>query len=228
VNTLLGILLESSLRACLPAAIVALALTAARVRPAAVAHAAWTSVLGAMLLMPVLPRLIPLQFVPSLPVGMAVQVRFVATSAITAPASVPLPVSVPPVIPQAAPAVTAESPVESRPVWPLLLVCLYLAGLLLSLTWLLLGWHSARGMMRASAALRYMLSASFAPRTDVLAYTIQGLTFQLPAWLLKDGERDSVIEFLERFAQVDIGERRDLLAGAAAIRQGKKPMWYHD
>jgi beta-lactamase regulating signal transducer with metallopeptidase domain len=78
------------------------------------------------------------------------------------------------------------------------------------------------------AAIAYMLAASYAPQTDVLAYTSQGLTFQLPAWLLKDGERDSVVEFLERFAQVDIGEREELLRSATLIRQDKRPMWYRD
>lgn len=78
------------------------------------------------------------------------------------------------------------------------------------------------------AAVGYMLNASKAPRTEELAYgkPIQEFTFELPAWLLKDGERESVIEFLERFAQVNVAQKSYLLESAALIRNGKKPLWY--
>jgi hypothetical protein len=76
------------------------------------------------------------------------------------------------------------------------------------------------------AAIRYLLEASKAPQTEELAYMMQPFTFKLPAWLLKDGERQPVIEFLDRFAQVDIAQSAYLRDSAQQIREGKKPLWY--
>jgi hypothetical protein len=56
--------LETSLRALGAALAVALVLRLLRVRAAAVLHSAWTAVLFAMLLMPVLPSLVPALPVP--------------------------------------------------------------------------------------------------------------------------------------------------------------------
>jgi len=78
-------------------------------------------------------------------------------------------------------------------------------------------------------AVRYMLDASRAPTSEELAYNMQYFTFKLPEVLLKYGERDSVIEFLERFAKVNISQKAYLLESANLIRNGKKPLWYiHD
>ena len=57
-------LLDASLRICLIAAIVGLILAAMRVGSNSTRHAAWTAVLYAMLLMPVLPSLVPSISVP--------------------------------------------------------------------------------------------------------------------------------------------------------------------
>jgi len=78
------------------------------------------------------------------------------------------------------------------------------------------------------AAVQYMLEASKAPGSEELAYSMDFFTFKLPGWLLKDGERDSVIEFLERFARVSISQKDYLLESARLIRNGRKPPWYQD
>jgi hypothetical protein len=57
-------MLESSLRVCLLAGAVGGILLLARVRSGSVRHAAWSAVLGAMLLMPVLPYWVPAVVVP--------------------------------------------------------------------------------------------------------------------------------------------------------------------
>ncbi len=76
------------------------------------------------------------------------------------------------------------------------------------------------------AATQHLLAAGEAPSTETLAYSHQMGTHKLPTWLLKDGEREPVIRFLERFAQTDILERQSLLGAAAQIRAGQKPFWY--
>jgi len=77
-------------------------------------------------------------------------------------------------------------------------------------------------------AVKYMHTAAEAPSTEELAYLQGILTLELPGWLLKDGERQSVIDFLERFAKTNISERALLLDSAAAIRNGMRPTWYRD
>jgi hypothetical protein len=44
--------------------------------------------------------------------------------------------------------------------------------------------------------------------------------------LLKEGERDAVVEFLEAYAQLTIVERDRLLQDAKAIREGRMPSSY--
>jgi hypothetical protein len=44
--------------------------------------------------------------------------------------------------------------------------------------------------------------------------------------LLKEGEREAVIEFLEAFARLTIVERDRLLKDALAIREGRMPFSY--
>lgn len=62
---MMAILVEASIRATLVAGVIGLVLAALRVRASGVRHAAWTAVLGAMLLMPVLPL-----WVPAIPIAM--------------------------------------------------------------------------------------------------------------------------------------------------------------
>jgi hypothetical protein len=75
-------------------------------------------------------------------------------------------------------------------------------------------------------AVEQMLAAAEAPSTETLAYTHQMSTFRLPAWLLKDGERESVVRFLNRFAKTNLSGTPMLLESAKSISAGQKPSWY--
>ncbi len=75
-------------------------------------------------------------------------------------------------------------------------------------------------------AIDHLLAAAAAPATDELRYSHQFGTDKLPIWLLKDGEREPVVQFLERFAQTDVVEKQRLLDAATAIRSGQKPLFY--
>jgi tetratricopeptide (TPR) repeat protein len=75
------------------------------------------------------------------------------------------------------------------------------------------------------AAVQFMLDASKAPGTEELAYSMTDFSLKLPEWLFRDGERDSVAEFLERFSQMNVSEKGYLQESAKAIRSGKKPLW---
>ncbi len=75
-------------------------------------------------------------------------------------------------------------------------------------------------------ALKYLQNAAAAPITEDLAYFDQPITYPLLSVLLKDGERDSVIHFLEQFAKTSSVDRAQLLESAALIRKGQKPIWY--
>ncbi len=75
-------------------------------------------------------------------------------------------------------------------------------------------------------AVKHLLAAAEAPSTEELAYSHQTGTYRLPAWLLKDGVREPVIQFLDRFSQTDLGEQKQLRDAAAQLRAGEKPIWY--
>ena len=76
------------------------------------------------------------------------------------------------------------------------------------------------------AAVRFMLAASRAPASEELAYNTAPAADRLVKYLLKYGERDTVIEFLERVAQINIIQKNAILEAAAAIRRGQMPMAY--
>ena len=92
---------------------------------------------------------------------------------------------------------------------------------------MVLGMLAMRDGDKKTAVSR-MLAASKAPRTDELAYSLGYFTYKLAGQLLKYGERDSVVEFLERFAQVNVSMKAQLLEAADQIRHGKKPIWFPD
>jgi hypothetical protein len=71
-----------------------------------------------------------------------------------------------------------------------------------------------------------MLAASHAPAAEDLEYYVP-FYIRLTGYLLKYGERESVIEFLERIAQV-VSDRykTELLNAASQIRKGIQPIWY--
>jgi hypothetical protein len=89
---------------------------------------------------------------------------------------------------------------------------------------MVLGTLAFRGGDR-TAAVKYMLAASHAPASADLDPFIIFHT-RLTGQLLKYGERDSVIEFLERIAQVSTTQKDYLLESADKIRKGIQPLWY--
>ena len=151
MNGLLRIALEASLRAAAVALCVGAILALAKTRSGAMRHGAWTAVLCAMLLMPVLPYVIP---AIGLPAGAPRIAR--VTEAETAVPEQPL--ALPDTQPQtAAPArVAVQSPApyapptDRTPLWPWAAIAAYLAGALVLLTHLEMGWRSARRILRAA------------------------------------------------------------------------------
>jgi hypothetical protein len=73
------------------------------------------------------------------------------------------------------------------------------------------------------AAVRYLLAASRAPVSEELAYSRHIAGWKLVRRLLDQGERQSVIEFLERMAHISIVDQASLRECAAAIRRGDMP-----
>ena len=73
-----------------------------------------------------------------------------------------------------------------------------------------------------------------APVTEALPYPICNarpwpMNWQLPtilaACLLREGDRDVVVELLERYSRITISDRDRWLADVALIRLGKMPAW---
>jgi len=144
-NAILYRLLDASFRVAVLAVMVALVLAAARVRSNSVRHAAWTTVLLAMLLMPVYPHFLPsiritfpvsvaalqdqigIPEVASLPA--ATLTRDVAREPVQGISNVPLP---------------APSR-ERRPVWPFAVIIFYCTGVFILFSRALWG---LRGMSR--------------------------------------------------------------------------------
>jgi len=52
-----------------------------------------------------------------------------------------------------------------------------------------------------------LLAALDVPPSEDLAYTFDYATLKLAGWLLKDGEREPVITFLERFAAMPVSHK---------------------
>jgi beta-lactamase regulating signal transducer with metallopeptidase domain len=89
-----------------------------------------------------------------------------------------------------------------------------------------LGAHALREGDK-DAAVRYMLEAANGPASSSLDERFFfGLDTRLVNYLLKEGERESVAQFLEKSAGLRSAERDRLLTDAAAIRAGRMPMSY--
>jgi beta-lactamase regulating signal transducer with metallopeptidase domain len=73
------------------------------------------------------------------------------------------------------------------------------------------------------AAVRYMRRASAAPVSEELEYASWIPALSLPRDLLEAGERESVVEFLEHMAEINVAGRAYLRDSAAAIRRGQMP-----
>ena len=92
------------------------------------------------------------------------------------------------------------------------------------------GLRSAAHALREGdkdAAVRYMLEAANGPASSRLDERFFfGLDTRLVNYLLKEGERESVAQFLEKSAGLRGVDRDRLLKDAAAIRAGRMPMSY--
>lgn len=76
-------------------------------------------------------------------------------------------------------------------------------------------------------AVSYMREAARSPGSDELAYLSDSLLrLRLVNYLLKYGERESVVEFLDRLAQLSVTQREYLKADADSIRSGRMPASY--
>jgi beta-lactamase regulating signal transducer with metallopeptidase domain len=87
----------------------------------------------------------------------------------------------------------------------------------------------------AKGGVSYLLKAAEAPVTDALRDPIPNarpwaMNWHFPsaleAALLKAGERDAVVAFLERYSQMTVSGRERCLEDLALMRQGKAPSFY--
>jgi tetratricopeptide (TPR) repeat protein len=91
--------------------------------------------------------------------------------------------------------------------------------------------HMTRGTLALDngdrkTAVDFLRKASEAPPSEELAYSdnlVSDLHWHLASDLLETGERQAVMLFLERLAEINIAQRIDLRAAAAAIRRGETP-----
>ncbi|HKE84732.1 MAG TPA: M56 family metallopeptidase, partial [Vicinamibacterales bacterium] len=152
--------LDTSLRALAAALSVALVLRLLRVRAAAVLHSAWSAVLFAMLLMPILPSIVPALPVP---VPVAADDFFAATSGTEEPSPAVVRHSTQsPTVTNAVPSpqvsssaqfsdrVAASDTLAHAPRWwlSLVLLAVYVAGVFLFVARLWYGWLVASGVVR--------------------------------------------------------------------------------
>jgi len=153
---------DSSFWIAIVAVIVALILITVRVRSSGVLHAAWSAVLCAMLLMPVLPYCVPSISIP-VPA---------AASGVVAPPEIPattpqagaierrevIAPALAPMVPEAPAA--AASPAQG-PMWPGVALAVYGIGVLALVSRLLPGWRSVARIARTKAGIT--LDAAISP-----------------------------------------------------------------
>src|SRR5688500_15533951 len=144
--------LDISARAAAAALAVAIVLRLFRVGAPGLRHAAWTTVLAAMLLMPLLPSIVPALPVPlALPRDVGAPVER-SSAPVTSEAAAPVTVTGLPV-PQRGETVRVESivltppPQAPRPVWPLVVFGIYVGGVLLFAARLLYGSYLVARMI---------------------------------------------------------------------------------
>lgn len=161
---IVSLLLEVSWRAVLLAALVGGVLIVWRVKGGAVRHAAWTGVMAAMLLMPVLMAVVPEWQLP-------VRMPMVGSSSLDAgaesegpgdavmPAPFPV-VDVAPALVSADRSTAAVLPAVSRPTtrvnasagvdWPRVALLVWLAGIAVNVVVMAVGWRMARRLVRGA------------------------------------------------------------------------------
>ena len=188
LGSLAWVLAFSSVRAAFVAAAVALVLAALRVRSGGVRHAAWTAVLAAMLLMPILPRIVPAIAIPLnvwgatdaipwaaqpdgspllSPDGPAVDTSAAAQSLIGADLSQSSGTHAMRDSTGASTTYVTDGRPSAGVRWPLVVVGIYLAGALLLLSRLLVGWVAMRRLVRAGTPLDRRSAESGAARVVI-------------------------------------------------------------
>jgi hypothetical protein len=76
-------------------------------------------------------------------------------------------------------------------------------------------------------AVEHLRRASQAPASEELTYSDHIVSgWHVIRDLLAQGERQAVIDFLERMARTNLAERIDLREAAAALRRGETPRWF--
>ncbi len=150
-----NVLLEASIRAAILASMIALVLRLARAQSSSLVHAAWTAMLAAMLLMPLLPRIIPA--VPA-PVRLPSLASTVALPPFDSPgAPPPAPVEIGAQRPAAATGVTpAVRTAGTKPTraerWVPLMLTLYAAGVVVILARIGIGIRAMRRIRESATS----------------------------------------------------------------------------
>jgi len=184
-NAILYCLLDASLRAAVSGALVGLVLAAARVRSAGVRHAAWTAVLLAMLLMPVLPY-----FLPSIRIAFPIPVEAIRDQigiqeAPASPAAIPGSDVARKPVRRISNELSPAPGQERRQVWPTAVIVVYCGGLFLLLSRALLGWRGMfRIMHRSKPVVREALSRPELRSIGVPVYESEIIAAPLTAGIL--------------------------------------------
>ena len=77
-----------------------------------------------------------------------------------------------------------------------------------------------------ASALKHMEAAGNAPASEELKYGSRFDWSRLAVQMLKWGERESVVRFLERFASISESQRERLMTDVVQIRAGRMPSFY--
>jgi TonB family protein len=211
---ILGGLADVSLRSLGLASIAVLALTILRPRQSAARHAVWSTVLAAMIVLPVLvPMLPPLAVKLKMMQGPAPLMDFQYRDSQTA-------TSLPP-----GNAIKKERSVPAFPRWAILLAAVYLLGLVLFLARMITAWRTCRYLVRRSEPIRDSHVHGFF--TDVAAS--QSAPWPLPQLRsshsvvvpMTVGFRDPVVLLPDNWQSWDAWKLRAVLAHELAhVRRG--------
>jgi beta-lactamase regulating signal transducer with metallopeptidase domain len=219
--------LEISARAAAAALAVAGVLRFFRIGAPTLRHAAWTTVLAAMLLMPLLPSV-----VPALPLALPSAVA-AADDAVWSPLTETMPASpvVSPAVASQPPAVAptaATTPTAARrPLWPSLVFGVYLVGVLFWTARLLYGWYVVNRMLgRACVASGFSRKVNIVESAEVAVPMTAGVlrpVIVLPTdWKSWPAEKLSAV-LAHEGAHV---RRRDTLTALTA-RINRTLFWFH-
>jgi beta-lactamase regulating signal transducer with metallopeptidase domain len=222
--------LDLSMRALVAAGAVALLLRLLRVQAAAVRHAAWTIVLVAMPLMPLLPSI-----VPPLPLPSSEEPRTDVDRIESPPLATPTPsaavagrsntltIATQVAAPPAMPVAPREAPARGN--WiPAMSAGVYVAGVLLFVGRLLYGWHLLRRMVLRSTRtdLPGIVYESREVAVPLSAGALRPVIILPTAW--KTWPEDTLAAVMAH--EMAHGRRRDPLTACFA-RLNRAIFWFH-